>query len=253
MVIALLSLSSCSRYYYKPNAVNTPLFTDGMQGHLAVAGSIGGDGDDGDRTTFADVQGSFSPVKHLGIIANYSTWNYSPARSTGTPARAQLLEGGLGGYMPMGKRKVKMVTELYAGYGAGQLKSDVDLDVQRFFIQPAIGMRSPWVDASFALRWAFVNYANLDDNGRGYAYLQQQQLVDMYGNRRIDQGTFTFLEPSFTVRGGYKFLKVQLQLVTAMPVSAIAWNHDPVRFTVGLQFSAEDLADMIRESNRKDN
>lgn len=250
-VVALLFLSSCSRYYYKPNAINTPMFTDGMQGHLVAAGSIGGDGDDGDRTTFADLQASFSPIKHLGIIGNYSTYNYSPVSSTATPARAHILEGGIGGYIPVGERKVKMVAELYTGIGTGKLRSDVDMDVNRYFIQPGIGMRSPWVDAAFNLRWAFVNFSNLDDNGRGNTYLVEQQLVDMYGNRRIDKGSYTFVEPGLTVRGGYKFIKVQLQMVTSLPVSAIAWNYDPVRFTVGLQLSAEDLADMIRESNAK--
>lgn len=227
------------------------MFTDGMQGHLVAAGSIGGDGDDGDRTTFADLQASFSPIKHLGIIGNYSTYNYSPVSSTATPARAHLLEGGIGGYIPVGQRKVKMVAELYTGLGTGRLRSDVNMDVNRYFIQPGIGMRSPWVDAAFNLRWAFVNYSNLNDNGRGNQYLVDQQLMDMYGNRRIDKGSFTFVEPGITVRGGYKFIKVQLQMVTSLPVSAIAWNYDPVRFTVGLQFSAEDLADMIRESNAK--
>ncbi len=206
-VVALLFLSSCSRYYYKPNAINTPMFTDGMQGHLVAAGSIGGDGDDGDRTTFADLQASFSPIKHLGIIGNYSTYNYSPVSSTATPARAHILEGGIGGYIPVGERKVKMVAELYTGIGTGKLRSDVDMDVNRYFIQPGIGMRSPWVDAAFNLRWAFVNFSNLDDNGRGNTYLVEQQLVDMYGNRRIDKGSYTFVEPGLTVRGGYKFIK----------------------------------------------
>ncbi len=39
--IVFLFLSSCTRYYYKPNAVNAPLFTDGGQAHVAVVGSVG--------------------------------------------------------------------------------------------------------------------------------------------------------------------------------------------------------------------
>jgi hypothetical protein len=75
--------------------------------------------------------------------------------------------------------------------------------------------------------------------------------MDMYGTHRIDKSTYTFLEPGFTIRGGYKFIKVQIQIVTSLPVSAIAWNYDPVRFTVGLQFSAEDLVDVINEKGAK--
>lgn len=251
LVASMLFLSSCSRYYYKPNAINTPMFTDGMQGHLVAAGSIGGELDDDDRTTFGDIQASFSPIKHLGIIGNFSTYNYSPVSSTATPARAHLLEGGIGGYIPVGQGKVKMVAELYGGFGGGKLRSDVDMDIQRYFIQPGIGMRSPWVDAAFNLKWSFVNYSNLNDNGRGTQYLIDQQLMDMYGRNRIDQGSHTFFEPGFTVRGGYKFIKVQIQLAMSVAATPVAWNYDPMRFTVGLQFSAEDLADVIREGNAK--
>jgi hypothetical protein len=234
LVTSCIFLTSCSRYYYKPNAINQPLFTGGMQGHVAAVASLGGEDDD--RTTFADLQASFSPVKHLGLMGNYSTYTYIPASPSTKDARAHLIEGGIGGYYPFGGKKVKMVVELYGGMGSGRLRSDVDLDLKRYFIQPGIGMRSPWVDVAFALRIAMLKYSNLDDNGLGIGYLQDQNLVNTLTARGITNGTYTFVEPGLTVRGGYKFVKVQLQLVLSTPYQSVSWNYDPVRFTAGVHF-----------------
>ena len=58
-LLILVAGSSCNRYYYKPNGVNAPLFTDGGQAHLNVAGSIGGNSGDYEGTRYVfDLQGS---------------------------------------------------------------------------------------------------------------------------------------------------------------------------------------------------
>lgn len=247
--LPLIFFTSCSRYYYKPNAVNTPLFTDGGQAHLAFCGSGGGTEDNDGGTAYFDVQGSYSPIKHLGIIANYSTYKFNadnPNPNSGNvDARAHLLEAGIGGYMPVGERKAKFVTELYVGGGGGKISSDVDMKIRRLFVQPGLGLHSPWVDASFALRISNVKFSDLNANGRSDDYLMQQDLISSDG-RRIDKGSYTFYEPCFTVRGGYKFAKVQLQMVISDNVSSVPWNYNPVRFTAGFYLSIEDIVEMSR-------
>ena len=243
-ILIIVACSSCSRYYYKPNAVNTPLFTDGGQAHLNAAASFGGVSDEYDgNTTFVDLQGSVSPVNHLGIIANYSTYSYRPESADpangNVRAKAHLLEGGIGGYYAKGK-KFKMVVDGYVGYGGGNIQSDVDMKVNRFFVQPGIGVRSPWFDASFNLRISNVKYSDFNAKGRDLDYLHQQNLISSEG-RRIDAGTYTFAEPSFTIRTGYKFAKVQLQMVLAQDVSNAAWNYNAARFSAGIYFSLEEL------------
>ncbi|HRP55968.1 hypothetical protein [Agriterribacter sp.] len=241
----LLACSSCTRYYYKPNAVNAPLFTDGGQAHLNVAGSIGGNsGDDdyeGTRYVF-DLQASVSPVKHLGIIANYSTYGYTPdnpdAVNGNVDGKAHLLEFGIGGYYAKGNT-FKMVTDCYVGYGAGQIRSDVDMRIKRFFIQPGIGVRSPAFDAVFNLRFVNLNYDNFNAKGRSNDYLLQKDLINNSG-RRIDNTSYAFVEPSFTIRTGYKFIKAQLQMVFAQEITSVPWHYNPSRYTVGLYFSLED-------------
>ena len=41
LAVTAIFSASCNRYYYKPNAVNAPLFTDKGQVHLNLAGSKG--------------------------------------------------------------------------------------------------------------------------------------------------------------------------------------------------------------------
>lgn len=252
-VMIIIASSSCSRYYYKPNAVNAPLFTDGGQAHLVVAGSVGSNSDidydnDGTRYVF-DLQGSYSPVKHLGLITNYSTYRYTPDNpdfSRGiVDGKAHLLEFGIGGYYAKGNR-FKMVADCYAGYGFGKINSDVDLRIQRFFLQPGIGVRSSAFEAAFNLRMVSVKYNNLDAKGRSDDYLLQQSLIKT-GGRRIDNTSYFFAEPSFTVRTGYKFIKAQFQMVLSQEMTSVPWEYSPYRLTVGLYFSLEDaIAEAIK-------
>ncbi|MCO5238542.1 MAG: hypothetical protein M9904_00675 [Chitinophagaceae bacterium] len=247
--IILHTGSSCNRYYYKPNAVNTPLFTDAGQAHLNIAGSLGNGGSlayndydyTGTRYVF-DAQVSVSPLRHLGIIANYSTYGYTPDNpdiaSGNVDGKANLLEFGAGGYYAKG-RKFKLVTDCYAGYGFGRIKSDVDMNINRFFLQPGIGVRSPAFDAAFNLRLVSVRYKNLNDKGRGDDYLLQRHLINNNG-QRIDNTSYAFAEPSFTVRTGYKFIKAQLQMVVAHEIISTRWDYNPYRYTVGLYFSLEE-------------
>lgn len=256
LIVPAIAFTSCTRYYYKPNGVNTPLFTDGGQAHIGLGGSTG-DGDGAGTTNFFDVQASVSPIRHLGIIGNYSTYAFNPDNpdpvSGNVQARAQLIEGGVGGYYALGQKKVKMVVDLYGGVGTGSIRSDVNLDVTRLFLQPGIGMHSPWVDAAFNMRFSRVMYNNLNDNGRGQNYLVNKQLIDQYnGNRRIDQGGYSFFEPTITVRAGYKFAKAQFQMVLSHAVNNVPWHYNGSRFTAGFYLSIEDIIEAAQNNRSAD-
>jgi hypothetical protein len=154
-------------------------------------------------------------------------------------AAAHLLEGGIGGYYATQGRKVQMVTDLFAGYGGGPVRSDVNMDARRFFIQPGIGMHSPWFDAGFNLRFSILNFSDFYANGRSDDYLIAQKLIDNRG-RRIDAITYSFAEPGITIRAGYKLAKVQFQMVLANEISQVAWNYNAARFTAGIYFNLEE-------------
>lgn len=254
LVSMLVLGSSCNRYYYKPNAVNAPMFTDGGQFHVAGAGMTSHfeDNNDGGNSYFFDIQAAYSPIKHLGIIGNYSTYAYRPdnvdVAAGHVDADAHLAEAGIGTYIVGGKGKAKMIADIYAGGGGGSIRSDVDMNVRRLFIQPGIAMRHPAVDVGFNLRITNVKYMDFDDNGRGQNYLIDQNLYDYQRSERMDERSYFFLEPAFTVRAGYKFIKAQFQWVLATELSNVRWNYNAGRFTVGLHFSLEDALDMAKEN-----
>lgn len=244
-VVTLMS-SGCVRYYYKPNAVNTPLLTEKNQLQAAVAGSSSNNDANANkgRSTLVDVQAAWSPLKHVGVIANYSHFSFRPETPDfihgNQEARAHVLEAGAGGYYALGRHKVKMVTELYLGGGGGSIRSDVNMRFYRLFVQGSIGMRTPWADIAFSPRISRVRYTDFDDGGHDMYYLWQQELTTQDGDR-IDKHTYYFFEPCFTLRAGYKYAKVQVQCALADKISDVRWNYSVAWFTAGLYLGIDDL------------
>lgn len=258
-ILTLLALSlftaSCSRYYYKPTGVNVPLLTKQGDVHLDVNGSFSSESyNNGNSysTNIIGVEASGSPINYLGLMANYYSYNFSTAipdpASGNVNARATLADFGVGGYYAAGGGKIKMVVDLYGGWGLGNIRSDINADVTRMFMQPGIGMRSPWFDVAFTPRIVSVGYHNFSSNGRSNTYLEQQGLIDYAGNR-FDNRRYTFFEPTITMRAGYKFAKMQLQYVMSAPMTAKSWDHSPGRFSIGFYFSLEDVISTVRQAN----
>ncbi len=247
---AIIAMSSCSRYYYQPNAVNTPLFTDGNQLHLSGAGSISSMEDNGNRSrsSYFDINAAYSPIKHLGVIGNYTTWAFRPENidfsKAEVDADAHFFDLGVGGYVVSGQGKSKFVSEVYAGGGSGSIKSDVNMDARRIFIQPGIGFRHPVVEVGLAMRLSNMKFSNLNDNGRGVSYLEQQRLIDAKRNLRITDGSYWFWEPAVTCRIGYKFMKAQFQWSFANAISYVPWHYNGSHFTIGLHTNLEDILEI---------
>ena len=217
--LVLCCLCSCGRYYYKPNGVNAPLLTNANEAHFS--GNVSGDG------AFTDMQASYSPINHLGIIGNFSTYSYKASdadiASGNVDAHAHLAELGAGYYYAT-RGDVKIVGELYGGAGGGKLQSDVNLNFFRSFIQPGLGVRTPYFELSINCRISDIKYSSLNSNGHDSAYLAQQNLT--YGNNKsITNKNYFFAEPAVTFRGGYKFIMVQSQYVISNAISRVPWHN----------------------------
>jgi len=248
LIVSTLFMTGCARYYYKPNTVNVPQFTDKGQVHLNVAGGNQSLFDNDEYLTFFDVQAAGSPVKHLGIMANYSTQTYHtnfPDFATGNvPARGYIAEAGIGAYSATGQRKSKLTTEIYVGYGVGHIVSDVNMKFSRVFVQPAIGVHSPWFDASFSPRLCYLSFSDFQTNGHDSTYLGANGLYNYQFGHSIADQSYMFIEPCITLRGGYKFIKIQLQGVVSLQTTNLPWSYHPSRFTAGLYFSLEEIINM---------
>ncbi len=254
LLVATLFITGCARYYYKPNTVNVPLFTDKGQAHINIAGGNQSLFDSDEYLTFFDVQAAGSPVKHLGIMANYSTQSYHTSlpdfASGNVPAKGYIAEAGIGAYSATGQRKSKLITDIYVGYGIGDVTSDVNMKFSRVFIQPGIGVGSPWFDASFNPRLCYLSFSDFNPNGRDSTYLDANGLYNYDFNYSIADQSYLFFEPAITLRGGYKFIKIQLQGVFSIQTKNLPWSYHPTRFTAGLYLTLEDMFNMSGKRNR---
>lgn len=256
--LACCTLFACNRYYYQPNSVNAPALSDAGDVHVVANGSFGSDqiNDTKSRTRVLNLQAAASPINHLGIIGGYTSYNYhirqNPDPAEGkVNADAHLWEIGLGGYFTAAesRRGMKLVTDIYAGMGSGALNSDISAKATRYFLQPGIGIKGPYFDAFFNLRFTGVKYRDFNALGRDDQYLKDKNLIS-YEGKRIDGQTYAFVEPGFTVRGGYKFIKCQMQLTLCQALSNVDWNYNEALFTVGIYFGLEDLLRMAASGQR---
>ena len=245
LILVLYSLSSCSRYYYKPNGVNAPLLAGAHELHLSANATT--------DAAFTNVQAAYSPVNHLGILAGISTYAYKAndpdAASGNVNASAHLAEVGAGYYYAT-TGPTRIICDVYGGAGGGSLKSDVNMHCFRSFIQPGIGLRTHYFELSLANRVSAIKYYDLNTNGHDDYYLQQQHLL--YGNRRIDNTTYLFYEPSVTLRGGYKFIMLQLQYVSATALSNVPWAYNNTQINLGIHFQLEEAIKAIKKPKQQE-
>lgn len=240
-VLAVMVLSSsCSRYYYQPNAVNAPMLSKKNDANVTASADWSSE-----SGTF-NLQAAYSPADYVGIIGGWSNYIYqapTPEPEKGdVNAHARLLEIGAGGYYPVfnNDRGLALIADTYVGYGGGVLTSDVNMDFSRLFIQPGFNLSTRYFDAGIQTRFVGIKYRNFDDNGRGEDYIRQQGLEQITDTRHF------FFEPALTLRGGYKFVKLQFQLVATVPMGQIDWHYNETHGTLGLYFSIDDLLNHIR-------
>ncbi len=249
LILLAGALSSCSRYYYQPNSINAPMLSDKGDVHLVMNGAFGNETVNSTTSTnhVINIQAAGSPVKHLGIIGGFSAYDYTvtanPDPAVGrVSAKANLAELGIGTYSEFLEKDngIKLLADAYAGAGIANITSDVNMNATRYFLQPGITFRSHYFDASFNMRFTGLKYRNFDAKGYNEDYLRGKNLLTS-DNVRIDDNLHIFAEPSVTLRGGYKFIKAQMQWTFASALSSVPWHYDGSLFTIGFAFDLEGL------------
>ncbi|MBK9731619.1 MAG: hypothetical protein IPO83_10105 [Chitinophagaceae bacterium] len=189
-------LNSCT-VTYAPNSHNVPLLEE--KGELALSAGVY-EAAGGTEYAGYEAQGAYAVTHHLGLMTNLLL-----AGSLSVNGNHSLFEVGTGYYHTLG---TSGVFDAYGGIGFGSLHSYTSnstvintLNYQRFFMQPSIGYTSRAFDCAFSLRMCGLNYA------------EQQSAIDEYYENEFGPPKFSILaEPAFTLRGGWKYVKLQLQL-----------------------------------------
>ncbi|MEO6830730.1 MAG: hypothetical protein ABI378_00795 [Chitinophagaceae bacterium] len=240
-VILLLILTGCTHYYYIPNAQNVPLFRD--KNEFRVALSAGG----GDETNFVGFHSAYAVTNHIGVAANYM-YGYGGRKNDGNDwARGHYLDAALGYFQQIDKHGV---FEVFAGVGSGNQHHEyqfshssfgggsqpntfgsADLPFTKYYIQPSIGITYFGFDLAVTSAFALLSFnevkKNMDMSESEYRVLDA-----------IDQNrTSLMFEPGITVRGGWQFLKGQIQLLGVINTSGKDLKFEKNESSISLYFA----------------
>jgi hypothetical protein len=231
---------SCSHYYYVPNVQNVPLFREKNEYRLSGTYGLG------TETSCLEVQGAYSVTGNFGVMTNFMSAkgidNHEESWAKGT-----YFDVAIGYYKPLLKSGV---FEIYGGVGGSkqhhQYRSEIfdpgnplynnlnagtsDVSFIKIFVQPSIGMTFNGFDFAFSTRFNRLTF-NKTDN-------QIDKLSNKYEfdklNTTAQTKNFLFFEPALTIRGGWKYIKVQLQGATASYLNNDHYHFDQYHISIGL-------------------
>ena len=206
-VIVLLH-SSCVHYYYAPSANNVPLFKEKNEARIQAQFSSG------NAFTGFDIQSAYAISQHAGLQLNiFHAGQTDNEYGSGNGTYAEFA----GGYFKPLVNK-KWVFETYGGFGTGSVKNiyinpinltqeNSKISITKFFIQPSFGFTSNYFDAAFSSKFSMVTAgvknSTLTKENNEYDYNQVLALKDK---------SYFFWEPGLMIRGGFKKVKVLLQV-----------------------------------------
>ena len=219
----MTALSSCSHYYYAPNSHNVPLFQEKKEARISVAAS-GGDEFEG-----IEVQSAYSITNNVGVMVNGFVVQPQEGSEWG---KGNLIEAGIGFFKPLGKN---FVFETYGGFGQGSVTNkyrigESTFKFSRYFVQPSIGFTTPWFDIAASVRICELSYLQLDNNNTNS--LDKAELDYIKDNK-----TSLLFEPALTIRGGWKYIKGQMQVGLSQNLTNPDFQQEEFNVNIGVYFT----------------
>lgn len=214
-IIVYILVYSCAPAY-TPNMVNTPLLT--TEGEFQAQIGTGTSGFDG--------QLAYAISDQVGVMLNASYANRSDTGSKNFHKHA-FAEMGAGYSIPL-NRSGRF--EIYGGGGMGTVDAKFGYNslfnsyvedrsratLTRLFLQPTIGVTNNVFDGSFTPRLIFLNVNNKDS---------------LFVSNTWDP----FVEPTFTAKVGWKYVKVVFQIGFSVPLVELKnYRNEPFMFSIGL-------------------
>ena len=200
IIFLLYGCVSCSTQLYQSNTANVPLLREKHESKSSIGAG--------------NIQTSYAATRQVGIIAN-AFWNGYHAN--GNENLGLLGELGAGYFKEIAP---DFIFETYGGIGLGRIRyfktsmqngfqeeKKMEVNGIKYFIQPSIGYTNQIVEAAFTPRISFVDYNNFAIQG----YSQEEMNADYLNAEIIQSRTWVFVEPSLTLRAGYKWVKLQAQ------------------------------------------
>jgi len=233
-LILSISLTSCTHYYYVQNAHNVPLFRE--EGEYRLSASSGG----GDESNCTEIQTAYSVNNHMALMANFMTAKDGDNIQYSW-AKGKYYDGAVGYYSPLGGNGV---FEVYGGVGTcnqhHQYGGDIpdgtsDLTFTKYFVQPSIGLTFKGFDIALSARISKLYYNKIVANPIPTNYYNPNIDPEFKELDTIAQNRSSLLfEPAITIRGGWKYVKVQMQFAKTNDLTFSNLHYEQYHFTLGL-------------------
>lgn len=227
-----LGVLSCAPVYVS-NQLNTPLFS--KAGEISSTTQW--------ATSGLDQQLAYSVTDHLGVMLNGNFRNtlIDPESFSESFYKHNFAEAGAGYYTGIGTSI--FIFEVYGGFGIGNfyvkeyplaifsegsgIPRISNVDLNRFFVQPGIGLKNEFVELSFAMRLSNVNFTHSYTN-----------------DFEIDTNTpYFFAEPALTVKFGSRNIKGVGQFGGSLLLNNNQLlEYMPLIFSLGIQLNFDLLA-----------
>jgi hypothetical protein len=218
-----LAFTSCKTVYH-PNAVNTPLFNNAGEARVTVDPS--------------NAQVAYAITDHAAVMVN-GFWVKENSENNAIRGKGGLVEAGFGYYT----RFSPFVFETFVGGGLGGVHFSetreenntmntytFDATGMRFFVQPSFGLSSRFFDVAITPRFVMGKYSNVTTN-----YSTEDQMNGRF--YQVDRPLWAFIEPALTVRGGYQWIKLQVQFGLSQKLNSEALSYKDSFLNVGLSFN----------------
>jgi len=147
------------------------------------------------------------------------------------------VEAAPGVFMPI-NRNGRLRAELYAGAGTGSVSNNYGVPstsvvgIKKFFLQPAIGYKSTFVEIAFTPKISFVAWKVKEDRVLATRYMSDRQDIDY-----IKQNPrFTAFEPSLILRAGGRNVKGQVAVTRSYVTPKNYAPTEDLVVSIGLSF-----------------
>ncbi len=229
IAVLLVSLTVCAcKTVYAPTLPAVPLLR--QQGELRATAEP------------SNLQVAYGATGHLGLIADgaYRSETQKPKDPSGETDKGHggvvEIGGGWFGHAP--GLPAWMQLEVYGGAGYGTVHHELtpsggptrtfDASAVKYFIMPTLGVTRTYFDIAGSVRLVGVDYLSTTTKG----YMAGQ--ADGDGITTLTDRTWFFVEPVITLRAGYKWVKLQLDLGKSFKLSSSALNYDSGMVTIAV-------------------
>ena len=211
--------SACNHYYYAPSEGQSLSLSE--QHDAKISAGFGG-GSSQERGKSFNLQVGYSPLKHLGLQANYFTLSRGDVDSESQSGNGRLFEGAIGGYyffpkevtdpIPEGEERLfvtpGILVDFYVSYGDGFVHNNYDavsssrFDFKKYYVQSGIH----WYSKSFGVAYMFRGGVLDFEEGLVSGDIDPSHVKDFEAINSTDP--FTNFESTLRVEGGIRKARI---------------------------------------------